>query len=123
MRKIWANKFDQKSENEPKRSEKSDGELVNCPICSATMSASRINDHLDKECLTLDTRTEEKASKSSIKNPTKKSIKSPVQTKARAVIRKYKLQLRQLEFKRLKQIVPSIQNDATNDSDEVSKVI
>ena len=53
----------------------------------------------------------------------KKSIKSPVQTKARAVIRKYKLQLRQLEFKRLKQIVPSIQNDATNDPDEVSKVI
>merc|ERR1712126_644563 len=77
LRKIWANKFDQKSENEPKRSEKSEGELVNCPICSAAMSASRINDHLDKECLKLDTRTEEKASKSSIKNPANKSIKSP----------------------------------------------
>ena len=50
---------------------------------------------------------------------------SPVQTKARAVIRKYKLQLRQLEFKRLQQILPTMQNsDSTNDSDEVStKVI
>ena len=46
---------------------------------------------------------------------------SPVQTKARAVIRKYKLQLRQLEFKRLQQILPTMQNsDSTNDSDEVS---
>merc|ERR1712156_206078 len=45
LRKIWANKFDQKSENEPKRSEKSEGEgeLVNCPVCSAAMPASRIN--------------------------------------------------------------------------------
>lgn len=83
LRKIWANKFDQKTENEPKRSEKSDGELVNCPICSAAMSASRINDHLDKECLKLDTRTEEKASKSSIKNPAKKSIKSPAKSCAK----------------------------------------
>jgi hypothetical protein len=49
---------------------------------------------------------------------------SPVQTKARAVIRKYKLQLRQLEFKRLKKIVPTMQNsDSTNDSEEVSKTI
>ena len=49
---------------------------------------------------------------------------SPVQTKARAVIRKYKLQLRQLEFKRLQQILPTMQNsDSTNDSDEVSTKI
>ena len=49
---------------------------------------------------------------------------SPVQTKARAVIRKYKLQLRQLEFKRLQQILPTMQNsDSTNDSDEVSTQI
>ena len=49
---------------------------------------------------------------------------SPVQTKARAVIRKYKLQLRQLEFKRLQQILPTMQNsDSTNDSDEVSTEI
>ena len=49
---------------------------------------------------------------------------SPVQTKARAVIRKYKLQLRQLEFKRLQKILPTMQNsDSTNDSDEVSTKI
>ena len=58
-----------------------------------------------------------------LKNSAKNSS-SPVQTKARAVIRKYKLQLRQLEFKRLKQIVPTMQNsDSTNDSDEVSTKI
>ena len=58
-----------------------------------------------------------------LKNGAKNSGGSPVQTKARAVIRKYKLQLRQLEFKRLKQIVPTMQNsDSTNDSEEVSKI-
>ena len=57
-----------------------------------------------------------------LKNGAKNS--SPVQTKARAVIRKYKLQLRQLEFKRLQQILPTMQNsDSTNDSDEVSTKI
>ena len=40
-----------------------------------------------------------------------KSCKSsPTQSKARAVIRKYKLQLRQMEFRRLKQLVPSMQH-------------
>merc|ERR1711997_581917 len=55
------------------------------------------------------------------RNTNTKIQKSPVQMKARAVIRKYKLQLRQLEFKRLKQIVPAMQNDNTtnDDSDEV----
>ena len=59
-----------------------------------------------------------------LKNGATNSGGSPVQTKARAVIRKYKLQLRQLEFKRLQQILPTMQNsDSTNDSDEVSTQI
>ena len=45
--------------------------------------------------------------------------RSAVQIKARAVIRKYKHQLRQLEFKRLRQLVPSMQ-DADEDPSEVS---
>merc|ERR1712083_509253 len=49
-------------------------------------------------------------------------IKSPVQTKARAVNRKYKLQLRQLEFKRLKQIVPAMQNDNTTNDESDEKI-
>ena len=44
---------------------------------------------------------------------------SPVQNQAKAVIRKYKLQLRQIEFKRLKQMVPSMQNE-TEETSEVS---
>lgn len=50
----------------------------------------------------------------------RKGCKSPVQKKAKAVIRKYKMQLRQMEFKRLKQIVPSVQND--ENSNEVSVI-
>ena len=36
--------------------------------------------------------------------------KSPVQTKAKAVIRKYRLHIRQMEFRRLQQLVPSVQH-------------
>ena len=43
---------------------------------------------------------------------------SPVQDKARAVIRKYKHQMKQLEFKRLKKLVPSM--DEMEDPTEVS---
>ena len=42
---------------------------------------------------------------------------SPVQDKARAVIRKYKHQMKQLEFKRLQKLVPSM--DEMEDPTEV----
>ena len=45
--------------------------------------------------------------------------KSPAQTKARDVIRKYRMQLRKLEFKRLKKLVPRIQNTSDEESNEV----
>ena len=45
--------------------------------------------------------------------------KSPAQTKARDVIRKYRLQIRKLEFKRLKKLVPSMQNTSDEESNEV----
>ena len=46
---------------------------------------------------------------------------SPVQDKARAVIRKYKHQMKQLEFKRLQKLVPSM--DEMEDPTEVSSLI
>ena len=46
---------------------------------------------------------------------------SPVQDKARAVIRKYKHQMKQLEFKRLQKLVPSM--DEMEDPTEVSSSI
>ena len=46
---------------------------------------------------------------------------SPVQDKARAVIRKYKHQMKQLEFKRLQKLVPSM--DEMEDPSEVSTLI
>lgn len=46
---------------------------------------------------------------------------SPVQDKARAVIRKYKHQMKQLEFKRLQKLVPSM--DEMEDPTEVSTYI
>ena len=64
----------------------------------------------------------EKSTFSYLSQKNTKNQKSPVQTKARAVIRKYKLQLRQLEFRRLKQIVPAMQNETTDESDEVSNL-
>lgn len=45
--------------------------------------------------------------------------RSPAQSKARDVIRKYKMQLRKLEFKRLKKLVPSMQNTSDEESNEV----
>jgi hypothetical protein len=36
---------------------------------------------------------------------------SPVQNQARAVIRKYRRQLRQIEFKKLQKLVPTIQQN------------
>ena len=50
-----------------------------------------------------------------------KSQQSPVQDKARAVIRKYKHQMKQLEFKRLQKLVPSM--DEMKDPTEVSTYI
>ena len=47
------------------------------------------------------------------------SRKSPTQRQARAVIRKYKYQLRQREFTRLKQILPEMQT-TTDEPSEVS---
>lgn len=44
----------------------------------------------------------------------KKCQKSPVQSKARDVIRKYKKQLRQLEVRKLQRLVPSVQNNEEN---------
>ena len=45
--------------------------------------------------------------------------RSPAQSKARDVIRKYRMQLRKLEFKRLKKLVPSMQNTSDEESNEV----
>ena len=47
-----------------------------------------------------------------------RGICSPTQSKARDVIRKYRMQLRKLEFKRLKNLVPTIKET----SDEQSEV-
>ena len=44
---------------------------------------------------------------------------SPAQSKARDVIRKYRMQLRKLEFKRLKKLVPSMQNTSDEEPNEV----
>ena len=45
--------------------------------------------------------------------------RSPAQSKARDVIRKYRMQLRKLEFKRLKKLVPSMQNTSDEEPNEV----
>ena len=47
-------------------------------------------------------------------------LKSPTQAKARDVIRKYKSQLRKMEFKRLKNLVPAVKETSDEDSNEVS---
>ena len=49
----------------------------------------------------------------------KRGICSPTQSKARDVIRKYRMQLRKLEFKRLKNLVPSIK-ETSDEQNEVS---
>ena len=71
LRKVWASKFgqdqnpDQNNESQTIKkpqitksitSKSQDPKpLVKCPVCSSSMSASLINDHLDNECLQDDT--------------------------------------------------------------------
>ena len=92
---------------------------VNNPDASSSMNRVKMAyaDRLKPTCSINRGQSSLASAPSPIKSRPSAAARSPTQTRAKAIVKKYRAHVRNQEFKRLKSIVPSVA-----DNDKVSKV-